>query len=55
MISENRDPYYSSIRKADAEWANGNLDVSSMEDLVSDLLAEQLVQIHEQATGKKIP
>lgn len=55
MICEDRDPYYASLRKADAALTAGQLDVSAMEDLVSDLLAEQLVQIHEQATGKKMP
>lgn len=55
MISDDRDPYYAHLRTSDAAWAEGRLDVSEMEDLLSDLLAEQLVQIHEQATGKKMP
>lgn len=55
LIAEDRDPYYNALRLADAEWEKQKLDVSAMEDLISRLLAAQLVQIHEQATGRRAP
>jgi Fic family protein len=55
LIAEDRDPYYKALRLADVEWEKQLLDVSAMEDLISRLLAAQLVQIHEQATGRKAP
>lgn len=55
LIVENREPYYSALRSADAAWAGERkLDISTMEQLMEDLLAEQLVGIHEKATGKKV-
>lgn len=54
MIAEDRTRYYSALRSADAAWSKKVLDISEMENLLSDLLAEQLVQIHEQATGKNL-
>ena len=53
LIVENRDPYYLALREADAAWGSGSLDLSSMESLISDLLAVQLVEIHKRATGTK--
>jgi len=55
LIDEDRDPYYKALRLADAEWEKGKVNVSAMEELISRLLAVQLVQIHEQATGVKAP
>jgi Fic family protein len=52
FIAEERTPYYRALRDADAAWNEGRLDVSRMESLMSSLLAKQLVQIHEKATGK---
>jgi len=55
LIVSSREPYYNALRSADAAWADGQkLDISVMEELMEDLLAEQLVSIHEKATGKKI-
>jgi|SRR5689334_9436488 len=52
FIAEERTPYYAALRAADAAWKEQKLDVSAMEELISDLLAKQLVQVHEKATGK---
>jgi Fic family protein len=52
LIVADRDPYYEALRLADQAWQAGNLDVSKMEGLMSALLAQQLVAIHKQATGK---
>lgn len=40
------------LQAADRAWAQGQLDLSAMEDLMSSLLADQLLTLHEQATGK---
>ena len=52
QIVANREPYYEALDAADAAWAKGNLDVSIMEDLLSGLLAKQLVLVHQKATGQ---
>lgn len=49
QIARNKPPYYAALDEADAAWANGNIDVSAMEELLSVLLARQLVDTHEQA------
>lgn len=51
LIEENREPYNVALREADRAWAAGRLDLSAMERLLSDLLATQLVFLHEAATG----
>jgi Fic family protein len=51
LIEENREPYSVALREADKAWSSGILDLSAMENLLSDLLATQLVAIHEIATG----
>jgi Fic family protein len=52
LIVDNRDLYYASLRAADDAWRYNVIDVSEMEDLLSNLLAEQLLAIHEEATGR---
>lgn len=52
LIVENRDPYFAALRAADAAWEHRTLNVSKMEELISELLAIQLVEIHKLATGK---
>lgn len=55
LIVASRNPYYQALRDADAAWGNGSLDISAMEELMSSLLAQQLYEIHKQATGKTNP
>ena len=52
LIVESREPYYIALRKADAAWSNGKLDLAEMESLMESLLADQLLDVHAQATGK---
>jgi Fic family protein len=52
LIGEDRTPYYAALRKADEAWAAGQLNLTAMEDLISSLLAAQLVHLLERATGK---
>ena len=52
LIVADREPYYQALRQADEAWAKGSLDVSMMESLMSALLAQQLADVHRQATGQ---
>ncbi len=55
LISENKTPYYVALEAADDVWAaEGRIDLSKLEDLLGDLLAEQLVSALEEARGKPI-
>lgn len=51
-IAGNKRPYYDALDHADERWAAGVLDVSQMEALVEQVLADQLIAVHEAATGK---
>jgi Fic family protein len=53
LIVENRGPYYGALRSADAGWENGVLTIGDMERLMGDLLATQLVDVLDLATGQK--
>jgi Fic family protein len=55
LIEENRQPYTTALREADKAWADKKLDLTAMETLLSDLLAIQLVFLHEAGTGVKYP
>jgi Fic family protein len=57
LIVANRESYYAALRSADRACEAGGQDLSAMEDLLSSLLAQQLVSFHELATGKtaKLP
>ncbi len=50
-VPVSRDRYFKALMAADASDRNGRLDVSMMEDLVSDCLAAQLLSIHQQAAA----
>lgn len=52
LIVQDRAPYYEALRQADEADKQGRLDVSAMEELMDNLLARQLITIHEQATGR---
>jgi Fic family protein len=52
LIEEDRAPYTAALRHADAAFKEGRLDMSLMEKLLSDLLATQLVFLHDAATGQ---
>lgn len=55
LIEEDRSPYFDALQAADRAWADGNLDVSAMDEVISALLARQLASIHFRATGRPIP
>lgn len=53
QIAANKQPYYQALEEADKAFAEGRIDVLSLENLLSQSLATQLVQIHQEATGRK--
>jgi Fic family protein len=54
QIAENKQPYYKALEAADEAWAKKRLDVSVLESMVQEMLAKQLVSVHEKATGTKL-
>lgn len=52
MIAGNKQPYYAALDAADAAWQALRVDVSEMESLLGDLLAEQLVDVYKAAGGQ---
>lgn len=52
QISNNKSPYYAALEAADKEWADGKLDLSELEQLLSAALAAQLADYHRSATGQ---
>jgi Fic family protein len=51
QISRDKNPYYKALEAADKEWEGKKLDLSVLEKLLADLLAEQLASVYDQATG----
>lgn len=49
QIVENKHPYYDALEAADEAWSNNEIDVSRLEELLGDMLAAQLLAIHESA------
>lgn len=49
QIVSNREPYYQALDAADAAWASGTLDVSVMEQLIAEMLANQLSSVIDAA------
>lgn len=54
QIVDNRGPYFEALDAADEAWRGGHVDVSSMEELLGNLLARQLTNFY-QAAGGKLP
>ncbi len=52
QIETDRGPYYAALETADEADRNGTLDVSAMEELISNMLAAQLLSVHNKAVGK---
>jgi Fic family protein len=55
LIAENKTPYYEALEAADTIWASQQqIDLTQLEEVLGNLLAEQLVSALEQASGKAI-
>lgn len=53
LITENRDPYYSALEKADAAFEKNEINLEEMEILLENLLAKQLLTVVSEASGHK--
>jgi len=53
QISKDKNPYYRALETADKEWASNKIDLSALEGLLADLLAEQLASVHDEAKGNR--
>ncbi|MCB9590888.1 MAG: Fic family protein [Polyangiaceae bacterium] len=54
QITANKRRYYRALEQADAADAAGNLDLSAMEELLTEYLTNQLNQVLQVATGVKV-
>jgi hypothetical protein len=52
QIVNDRRGYFAALDAADAAWAAGRLDLSSMEELLGGMSARQLAAFYESAGGK---
>jgi Fic family protein len=52
LIAEDKTPYYKALEAADEKWKGGNINLNQVEELLSSLLARQLMGVFEDATGK---
>jgi Fic family protein len=52
QIATNKDPYYDALESADKAWASGQIDVSALEELLSNMLARQLLNATKEAAGE---
>jgi Fic family protein len=52
QIAANKEPYYKALEDADRAWGSGKVDVSALERLLADMLAQQLLNAAKEATGE---
>ena len=52
QIERDRNPYFRALDQADAACKSGRIDVSAMETVIESLLAKQLTNIYELASGR---
>jgi Fic family protein len=52
QIASDKKPYYDALEEADKAWASGRIDVSALESLLSDMLAQQLLNAAKEAAGE---
>lgn len=53
QISHNKTPHYAALEAADQAWTAKKIDLSVLEEYLAGLLADQLLSVHDQATGIK--
>lgn len=51
QISRDKTPYYKALDAADGAYRDSRIDVSVLEELLSGMLANQLVEVYQDATG----
>lgn len=51
QIAADKGPYYDALESADLRWSSNEIDVSALEDMLSLMLAKQLLKAANQASG----
>ncbi len=54
QIASNKNPYYKALEEADKAWTEGKIDVSALEGLLGDMLAQQLLNAAKEAAGEDV-
>jgi Fic family protein len=54
QIAANKGPYYKALEDADRAWGSSKIDVSALEKLLADMLAQQLLNAAKEATGEDL-
>jgi hypothetical protein len=55
LIAENKQPYYDALEAADEIWSTQQtIELTQLEEVLGNLLAEQLVSALEEASGRSI-
>jgi Fic family protein len=54
QIASNKDPYYKALEEADKAWAQEKIDISALEGLLGDMLAQQLLNAAKEAAGEEM-
>jgi Fic family protein len=54
QIASNKDPYYKALEEADKAWAQKKIDVTALEGLLGDMLAQQLLNAAKEASGEDV-
>jgi Fic family protein len=54
QISLNKDPYYKALEQADKAWSDNKIDVSTLEEMLGDMLARQLLNAAKEAAGENV-
>lgn len=52
QIAANKDPYYKALEESDKAWVSGKIDVSALETLLGEMLAQQLLNAAKEAAGE---
>lgn len=53
QIANDKHPYYEALEAADKKYSVGKIDVSALEGLLSELLANQLLEVHDDASQQE--
>jgi Fic family protein len=46
QIAEDKTPYYKALEAADVAWGNGRIELTALKELLSSMLAQQLIAVH---------
>ena len=49
QIAAEKTPYYQALEAADVAWADGQIELSAMKEMLGRMLAAQLVAVHEES------